>query len=503
MIAPVLEAAWEGWWLVFAWPNILYPVAGTLAAMVFALLPGLTGATLMAIAIPLTFYWDPLPTMLIFGALVGGSTFMGSVTSILFNIPGRTSNVATMFDGHPLAREGQARTAIGCAASASALGSTFGVAILVLLIPFMRETLLSFGPAEFLMLSIWGLTTLAILSTDSMIKGLGAAALGLLLSFAGYDPRTAELRFTFGSEYLQDGVALVPAFLGLFALTEVIHLMRSRRQTIAGPLSRAALGGSVWRGALSVFQNFGLFIRSSIIGTVIGIIPGIGASVASFVSYGHAAQWRGSGTKAFGTGNICGVIAPEAANDAKDGGSLVPTLMLGIPGGTGTAMLLGMLAVHGLDPGREMLEHNLSLAFVLIWSLFLSNWLTSLLGVATVSPLARLTHVRTHLLLPVILMLALGGAYVYRGRISDVLLACAFGLLGYAMKKYGWPRVPMVIALVLGPLFEQSFHLTLRLQELGRIDFLTRPIVLGLLVFTTVSLLVPVYQGLRARNRSE
>jgi TctA family transporter len=501
MTDSVLQAAWEGWWLVFSWPNILYPVAGTLAAMLFALLPGLTGATLMAIAIPLTFYWDPLSTMLVFGALVGGATFMGSVTSILFNIPGRTSSVAALFDGHPLARQGQARTAIGCSAAASALGSTFGVLVLIALIPFMREALLSFGPSEFVMLTIWGLTTLAALSRESMIKGLAAASLGLMIAFVGYDPRTAELRYTFDLLYLRDGLALVPAFLGLYALAEVIDLMRSRRKTIAGTRDVSELGGSAWQGARAVFRNFGLFLRSSVIGTVVGIIPGIGASVAGFVAYGQAAQWEGRRGKPFGTGNIRGVLAPEAANDAKDGGSLVPTLMFGIPGGTGTAMLLGALTVHGLEPGRAMLGANLSLVFVLIWSLFLSNWLTSILGVMTVSPLARLTTVRTQLLLPLIFVLALGAAYVYKGRISDVVLACAFGLVGYAMKKNGWPRVPMVIALVLGPLFEESLHLTLRLQELGRIDFWSRPITLGLVVLTIASLLVPVLQGTRTRER--
>lgn len=501
MTEPILEAAWEGWRLVFSWPNVLYPVAGTLVSMLFALLPGLTGATLIAIAIPLTLFWDPLPAMLVLGAFLGGSTFMGSVTSILFNIPGRTSSVAALFDGHPLARQGHARTAIGCAAAASALGSTFGVLVLIALIPVMREFLLYFGPPEFLTLVIWGLTTLAALSRDSMLRGLGAASLGLMLSFVGYDPRTGELRYTFDFLYLRDGLPLVPAFLGLFALAEVLDLMRSGRATISGTRNANALGGSVRAGVAAVFGNFWLFLKSSVIGTVIGIIPGIGASVAAFVAYGHAAQnSRGKGPP-FGSGNIRGVLAPESANDAKDGGSLVPTLMFGIPGGTGTAVLLGALTVHGLQPGQAMLDDNLTLVFVLIWSLFLSNWLTSILGIATVSPLARLTTVRTELLLPLILFLSLGGAFVYKGRVEDVLLACLFGLVGYAMKRHGWPRVPMVIALVLGPLFEQNLHLTLRLHELGRIDFWTRPVAITLLALSVVSVMVPVVQGIRNRRR--
>jgi TctA family transporter len=276
--------------------------------------------------------------------------------------------------------------------------------------------------------------------------------------------------------------------------------MRSGRETISGARNQRALGGSVLSGVRAVFSNFGLFIRSATIGTLVGIVPGIGASVASFLAYGHAAQSsRGKGEK-FGTGNIRGVLAPEAANDAKDGGSLVPTLMFGIPGGSGTAVLLGALTLHGLKPGGDILNDDLSLVFVLIWSLFLSNWLTSILGLATVSPLARLTTIPTQYLLPLILFLALGGSYVYEGRLADVVTASVFGLLGYAMRRNGWPRVPLVIALVLGPLFEQNFHLASRLDELGRIDFWSRPIVLFLAAGIAVSILFPVLQGWRERR---
>ncbi len=500
MLDVIFQAAWDGWLLVFAWPNILYPVAGTLLAMIFAIVPGLTGATLMALAIPLTFHWEPLPVLLMFGALVGGSTFMGSVTSILFNIPGRPSNAAAMFDGHPLAQQGQARTAIGCSSMASALGSTFGIFVLVLMIPVMREALLRFGPPELLMLVVWGLTTLAVVSRESVIKGLAAAGLGLMMSFIGFDPRTAELRYTFGSFYLSDGLSLVPVFLGLYALAEVIDLMASGRRTIAGAERGGRLTGSVRKGMAAVFRNFGLFLQSSVIGTVIGIIPGVGGTVASFVAYGHAAQWTRRRGGHLGTGDIRGVLAPEAANDAKDGGALVPTLAFGIPGGTGTAMLLAALSLHGLVPGQEMLTSHLSWVFVLIWSLFVSNWLTSLLGLAAISPLARMTTIPTHRLIPFILLLATAGAYLYRGEISDVLVAYLFAFLGYAMKKRHWPRIPMVIALVLGPLFEESLHTTLRLHELERINFWGRGIAMTFLIMSVLTLALPWLQTLRGKR---
>ncbi len=490
MDSGVIDAALEALWLVLSWQYIIYPLAGTLLAMLFAAVPGLNSSTLMALAIPLTFAWDPLPVMLIFGAFVGGATFMGSVTAILFNIPGKAQNAVTLLDGFPLTERGEAKTAIGCAAASSALGSTFGIAILIALIPFMREAAMALGPPEYLMLAVWGLTTLAALSGNSLLKGLAMAGLGLQLAMIGYDPRTAELRFTFGIDYLRDGLSLVPVFLGLFALAEVIVLMISGKKSLSGKLSVQDLTGSVSEGVTAVFRHFGLFIRSSIIGTIIGAIPGIGSSVAGFVAYGHASQ-SAKDRSQFGHGDIRGVLAPEAANNAKDGGALIPTLALGIPGGTGTAVLLGALTLHGITPGRELMSDNLVLVFALIWSLFLSNWITSLLGLSLVNPMARLSTIRTSRLMPFIIALSVTGALQYRGQIADVVCAMMFGVAGYAMKRYDWPRVPLVIALALAPLLETNLHLTLRLQELGRIDFWSRPLVLLLVALIVANLFLP------------
>ena len=292
------------------------------------------------------------------------------------------------------------------------------------------------------------------------------------------------------------------AVLGLFAITEIIHLMASRRPTISGRTDISELSGSAWEGVRAVFSNFGLFVRSSLLGTVVGIIPGIGATVASFVAYGHAVQSAGADRARFGRGDLRGIIAPEAANDAKDGGALVPTLAFGVPGGSGTAILLTVLTLHGLTPGQEMLTTHLTFAFVLIWSLFLSNWITSLLGMSLVSPLARITTIRMPLIVPVVLMAATVGAYLHRGRIEDVLLAYLFALLGYAMKRLNWPRAPLVIAIVLGPLFENNFHLTLKLQQLGRIAFFSRPIVLLLIGLSIASLVLPAVHRTAVRLRA-
>jgi putative tricarboxylic transport membrane protein len=493
----VFSAALQGLAVVFSWPYIVYPVAGTLLAMLFSAAPGLNSSSLMALAIPFTVAWDPTAVMLLFGAFVGGATFMGSITAILFNIPGKAQNAVTLLDGYPLTLKGQARTAIGCAAAASALGSSFGVLVLVALIPLMREAAMLLGPAEFLMLAIWGLSMLAAVTGNSIIKGLLAAGLGLLLALIGIDPRSAGERFTFGLDYLHDGLSLVPILLGLFALAEMLSLVTRWSALPSNPGQRAQAGGSAWAGIRAVLSRPGLLLRSSVIGTVIGAIPGVGSSVAGFVAYAHASQSAGD-RSAFGQGDIRGVLAPEAANDAKDGGALIPTLALGIPGGTGTAVLLGVLSLHGMSPGREMLDTNLVLVFVLIWSLFLSNWLTSLLGLALVSPMARLSSIKTRYLVPVILALALASAYYYRGLWQDVVCAVSFGLLGYLMKRYDWPRIPLLIAFALAPLLEANLYLTMRLHELERIDFWSRPLVLLLLLMTVANIALPgTLQGLR------
>jgi len=487
----VLPAAWNGLALVFSWPNVLYPVLGTIVAMYFAMLPGLSGITLMALAIPLTYTWQPVPVVLLFGAFVGGATFMGSVTAILFNVPGMPTNAVTLLDGYPMAQAGRAKTALACSAAASALGSTVGILVLIVLIPIMRQATLLFGPPELLMLTIWGLTTIAALSRGSTVKGLIAAGIGLLLSFVGQDPRTAELRFTFGLDYLRDGIDLTPVFLGLLALSEMISLMASGRTTISNHPESDAPAGGTWEGVRALWTHFGLFLRSSIIGTAIGIIPGVGGTVAGFIAYQHAVQSSGKDGGSFGKGDIRGVLAPEAAIDAKDGGSLVPLLAFGVPGSVGTAMLLVVLTIHGLTPGREMLSTQLPLVFALIGSLFLSNWLTSIFGFALIHPFTRLTTIRTHRVVPLLVVMALAGAYLQRGLFADVFVACALGCIGYWMKRHGWPRVPLVIALALGALFENNLLLTLRLQELGRISFFTRPVILLLAALCLVALAYP------------
>ena len=498
----LLDAAWRGLVLAMSWPNILYPVAATLAAMVVALLPGISAAALMALAIPLTLAWDPVPVVLVFGALVGGATFMGSVSAILFNIPGSNPAAATLIDGYPMAREGKARTALAASATASALGSTFGIVVLVALLPFVRQLVPRLGPPEYLLLSVWGLVTIGTVIRGSAVKGLVMAGLGLMVSFIGLDPHTATPRFTLGSLYLEDGLNVVPVFLGLFAIAEVIDLSVSGRTTISGKTSPESLGGSTREGVMAVLRHRALLLRSSAIGTLVGVIPGLGGTAAAFIAYGDATRRArtGDGSR-FGEGDIRGVIAPEAAADAKDGASLLTTLAFGIPTGATSAVLLGALAIHGIRPGAELMSTGLPLTFAIIWSLFFSNWMTSILGFASIRPLTRLTTVRVTRLVPAILILATLGALAQQARIADVWTAYAFGAIGHLLKKHGWPRIAFVMALVLGPLFETNLGLTLSLEALNRVAFFARPTVLVLLAVIAATLLVSLKREPRLLER--
>ena len=315
--------------------------------------------------------------------------------------------------------------------------------------------------------------------------------LGLLLAFVGRDPWSGETRFTFGSWYLRDGLAVVPVMLGLFSFAEVMALGASERQTVSGRTRQRRSSGAASataRRPSSHTPACSSGARSS--GTVVGIIPGVGGTVASFLAYGHAVQGATDRSR-FGHGDIRGVIAPEAAHDAKDGGSLVPVLAFGIPGSEGTSVLMAALVLHGLAPGRELMSAQLPLVFVLIWSLFLSNWITSIAGLALVGPLAGMTVLRVQVIAPVIAVLASVGAYLYRQRVEDVVLAVAFGAVGYYMKKLDWPRIPLVIALLLGGAFEVNLHITTRLFELGRFAPETRPVFLALVALTLLNVLWP------------
>lgn len=480
------EALATGSGHVFSWPGILIPIGGTLLAMLTAFLPGIGGTSIMAIMMMLTISWDTESVLLLFGALTGGATFMGSITAILFNIPGGAPSAAALLDGYPLGEKGYPKTAIACAATASAVGSIIGVILLIALLPTIRPLLLEFGPLERFLLGVWGLTTIVAVPNTSPLKSFTMALLGLLAAMVGSDPVTDQMRWAFGSEDLRNGFGILPALLGFFTLAELIGWQR-RFSLGTAPTGTAAAEDSVGEGIRSVFRHPGLTVRSSLLGTLIGMIPGVGGTVAGFVAYGQAVQTAKGDRSNFGKGDIRGLIAPEAAVDAKDGGSLLPAVAFGLPGSEAGVVLVTVLALHGLVPGTPMLTEQLPLTMTLIVALLFSNLLTSVVGVLLTPYLARLTSLRVDRVTLPVLVISLLSLVQINGQLTDLYVAIGFGIAGYYFKRHGWPRVPFVIAFVLGEFIESNLALSLRLAELGRIAPLERPATLIIFFLTALS----------------
>lgn len=478
----------------FQWPTPLFLVLGTALGMVFGILPGLGGPQAIVLLLPVAVALPSQAAVAMTIGAMGAIPTSGSLSAILVNTPGSPQSAATTFDGFPLTRQGKAGVAIGASCVASLLGAVFGAAVLAALLPLGRQVVLAFSYPEYFMLAALGLSLIAVVSRGSMLKGLIAATLGVLLASVGYDPITGELRFTFGWDYLYEGIGLVPALVGLFAISEAIYLFKNR-----GPLARTAVSGGttagLWEGSVAVFRHFPLSLRSSLIGTVIGIVPGVGGAVANFVAYGQAVQTARDSSR-FGKGDIRGVIAPEAANNAKDGGALVPTLIFGIPGSLEMAVLLGALTIFGLQPGPRLVLDTPEIAFTAVYALVAANILASASGLLMGGLLTRTTKVPGGVMAPVILTIALVGVYAANGRVEDLAIAVAFGLLGFLLRRFGFSLVPLIIALVLGELLQTNYYQILSTTGLGAI--VTRPISLGLLILT-VGLLVgiPVWKKLR------
>ncbi|MEM0977157.1 MAG: tripartite tricarboxylate transporter permease [Pseudomonadota bacterium] len=495
---PYLSGAIDGLSNVFTWPGILIPIIGTLISMTSAFLPGIGSSSLVAIVLILTLSWDPISVLLLFGALTGGATFMGSITAILFNIPGGNQSSATLIDGYPLGERGYPQTAIACAATASAVGSVFGVVVLMMLLPIIRPFLLAFGTFEMLLLGVWGLTTLVAIPNSSPIKGLAMCLLGFLVGMIGSDPVSGEARWSFGSTTLFQGLSLIPIMLGIFTFAELIGWAR-RYDLPPAKISGRAHDDTTWKGVIAVFKNWSLTLRSSVIGTVVGIIPGVGGTVASFVAYGQAVATTKEKDAEFGKGDIRGVVAPEASNDAKDGGSILPVVAFGIPGSESGVILLIVFSIHGILPGIPMLSDQLSLTYTLIFALLFSNILTSIVGVGLAPYLARLKDLRIDLIVLPVLLISAMAIVQLEGLYTDLITAVIFGIFGYFLRKYDWPRVPFVIALVLGSFLETNLSISVRLIDLGRVDPFERPASIGIMVMIAASL----WWMLRRRTREQ
>lgn len=486
----MLEAIFSALSVLLSGKGLLCVSLGCIWGLILGALPGVGGPTGLILLLPLTFGMDPMIAMLLYVGVMGGSPFGGSISAILLNVPGTPINAATCFDGYPMAQRGEAGKALGISATASCLGAFFGLAILVAILPVARKVILAFTPPEFFMVILFGLTTVIITSRGNMIKGFISGGIGIILSFIGFCNVTGGVRYSLGTDYLWDGFKLVPVFIGIFAISEALKLSVEKRETISEKgLVVTKLGGA-WEGFKEVFKHKWTFLRGSAIGTIIGIIPGVGGVVANFLSYTVAVQLS-KHPETFGQGDPQGVIASESANNAKDGGALVPTVVFGIPGSLELAILLGAFILHGLVPGPAMLKDHLDLIWVLIFGLALSNLMASSLGFFLIKTLVRITTVNVTYIIPAIIVLSFTGVFAMRTEVWDILTAAVFGLFGYGLRRHGFPLVPLVIGYVLGAIAEKSFHQSLMVAYGSYSIFFVRPIPVFLLLLTILSLFIP------------
>ena len=451
--------------------SFVFVLIGVLLGLCFGIIPGLGGTTALALLIPITFSMDSLDAMYLAGGVMGATSFGGSITAILLNTPGTAPNAATTFDGYPLAQQGRAGEAIGASATASAMGGLIGLVTLMLFIPLAKEIVLLFGPVEFLLLTILGLVAIAVSSRGKLLRGLIAGGFGLILAFVGVDTVSGHTRFTLETDYLWDGIPLVPTLTGLFAISQMIELSLKGGSVVTERVNIGNLTG-LWQGVVAVFKHWTVLLRGSLIGTIIGAIPGLGGTVASFIAYTSTVQ-SSRDPSSFGKGNIIGVIAPESANNAKDGGSLVPTVAFGIPGSAETAVFLGILVLHGIDPGPTLLLENEREVYGLIIALTLSAVGASLIGLLTARWLVKITFVNVNILVPLVVTISLTGVYVLEGKPGDVILALVMGIVGYLMIRFDYPRLTLVIALVLGETAERSFHQSLMISDYNIVGLIT------------------------------
>jgi putative tricarboxylic transport membrane protein len=474
--------------------NLFWCFVGVVLGTVVGVLPGLGPAATIAMLLPLTLKMDHTTAIIALAGIFYGARYGGSTTSILLNIPGESSSVVTCLDGYQMARNGRAGAALGISAIASFVAGTVGVLGLMLIAPPLARFALRFAPPEYFALMVLGLAMVVFLAGDSMIKALLAMFVGLWIATIGTDLFTAESRFTFGQVKLLGGVDFIAATVGIFAIGEVLINLESQAGAEIFKLGRGL------RNLLPTWQDLKdcrfAFLNGSIIGFVVGALPGAGATVASFMSYGIEKAVSHHPEK-FGTGVIEGVAAPEGANNADAGGALVPLLTLGIPGGNTTAILLGGLILWGFKPGPLLIQENPQLFWGLVASMYIGNVMLLFLNLPLVPLFAQILRLPYYVLYPLIIGISVVGVYSVNGSIFDIWLMGIFGLLGYIMRKLDYPAAALILGMVLGDGLERALRQSMMMSQGDIMILLTRPISGTLLLLAFLILCLPALRKVR------
>src|ERR1700730_6939054 len=494
MEVDMLHAAWSALLIILDWHRLIFLFAGVCMGLALGLLPGIGGVAGTALLLPFTYNMDAHAA---FGMLLGlGSTTTTAdpISAILFGAPGHAASAATTLDGYPMTRRGEAGRALGASSMSALIGGLFGAALMAVALPILRPIILYIGSPELLSVAVFGISMVSVLSGSAPLRGLTADCLGMMLAMIGTDPQSGTLRWTLDTLYLWDGMPLVPFTLGIFALPELCDLAISRMAVVgAGDLVDTKTG--MLLGVKDCMRHWFLILRCSWIGSAMGAIPGIGASDIDWISYGHALKTEAGAAQTFGKGDVRGVIAAESATNSREGGALVPTVAFGVPSSAGMAILLGAFLIHGLVPGPDMLTKHLDITYSMVWSIAIANILGSGLCFLFSGQLAKLATLRYTLIMPCVLSLIYIGASELARNWGDLSSLLFFGMLGWTMKHFRWPRPPLVLGFILGGILER--YMFISIERYG-VEWMGRPIVIVSLAALTLTR--PVLQDIREHH---
>ncbi len=482
-----LDSILQGFAGILHWKPLMLMIIAVVLSSVFAAMPGVGSSTLLAMSLPFAMTLGPYECIALLLGITIISNTANTFPSVLIAVPGGSGSQATIVDGHPMARNGEANRAFGAAFTASLLGGLIGGAMFFLALPVMTPLVLMLGSPELLMLVLWGLSAVAVLSGKTPIKGLMAAVFGLAVAMIGTEMRTGIDRFTFGGYYLWDGVHIAIIGLGLFGIPELIDLS-VRRSSIS---QTGSLGSGLFQGVKDAFRHWWLVLRCSVIGIWVGMLPGLGSSVADWFAYAHAVQTEKNREK-FGKGDVRGVIAPESSNNAKEGGALIPTMFFGIPGSSSLALVLVAFAAVGISPGERMIGSDKHLLFAMIAVVVLANIVATVLSMGLAGTFARVSILPFYIIVPMTLIFTIAAAYGVSFTYQDLMALVVFSFIGFFMRRYGWPRPPVLVAVVLGP--QLQTYLWLSMDRYG-LEWMTFPGVIIIFAVIVATIFLPMWKN--------
>jgi len=494
----LFSAAAQGFLNLLEFQILLAMLLGVSIGTFTAVAPqGLGMPLVYAIALPIVIKWKPITGIALLIGASSVSAICAAYLPILFGIPGGSGSQATVLDGYPMGKKGEGRRALGASFMAGGMGCLIGTFTLAAAIPAARPLIYLMGSPELFVVMLWGLSMVAVLAGRRPVKGLIAAAFGLLLATVGQQAQSGVMRFVFDIPYLLDGISISIIALAMFGIPSALDLALTKLGVEQQPVP---LKGSLFDGAKDALREWWLVVRCSFVGVWVGIVPGLGSQVVDWLAYGHAAQTCKGGRQTFGQGDVRGVIAPESANDAKDGGDLVTTLLLGFPQGVVTALFIVALLAWGYLPGPEMVKKNPEIIYSIVWLQGISGIIGTLIGFGLAAQLAKLAEVRYSFMVPIMFIFILMGAFSVNRDPADLIVVVAFGLLGYFMRRYGYPRPAMILGLVLGDLMEKYLY---RSVASYGFTWLSRPAVIGLLIISTASFLLTLRGRMKANAKAQ